>query len=119
MKRERKKPEPKGFKKYLWLIITFFILIIAVFTNPEKDIFLDKISSEIYSDYEPVSDSEYAGIEMLGMSFAGRILDNMITVDNYILFSIAKVNFMGEKKAVAFGFFGQVILTGDAEDSFN
>ena len=119
MKREKQQSQKKGNKKYLWIIISFVIILIAVFTNPKKDDFTDKIYSEIYKDYPIDTDSEYVGFEMLGLSLADKMLGNMLSIDNYLVFSRAKVSFLGESKTVAYGFFGQVILNKNAKDAFD
>lgn len=117
MKRE-KKQKKSSKKKMILLIATGVILFIAILTNPKKQDYADKVSSILYDGTVNNVEKDMIPFAMLGISLADNVLDNIILVDNYIFFSIAKGSFLGNTKVIALGLFGQVILFGDAKDAF-
>ena len=64
--------------------------------------------------------SDAGGLESLGMmlgtTLAEGLINNMVSRDNYLLFSLTKVTFDGESKIIGIGILGNVFLTGKVDD---
>lgn len=114
-------------RKALSLLLVGIILIIAAVSNPPqerhqealekrlKDFFAEKMKSE--SEEEPDGLSQV--VLGLGKIFGNAIIDlaieNKVTADNYLFFSLTKVDHQGEEKVIGIGLFGNVIITEELE----
>ena len=112
---------------HIGMIAIVLILLIAVFTNPSQTEHKEKIK-EIFTTYYQKSleenklDSEnsFAAFgSLLGQSLINKMIENAVTSDNYVFFSITKITFEGEKKSIGYGIFGNVFLSDKIEDAFN
>ena len=105
-----------------WIVVAVIVLVAAI-TNPDPDVHNAKVVDAIYSDAGVDEDShmallsgdmyEQAGAVLgysLGISAAQKMLDRMVTVDNYVLFSITNFRFEGKKTTIGIGVFGNVCL---------
>ena len=54
---------------------------------------------------------------MFAGTFIDKIVDQMITVDNYILFSVTKGSYGGNTRTIGFGAFGNVYITNEVDDA--
>ena len=101
-----------------WLVIIVIGAILA-FTNPRKEDHIDSIITfAVTTTYEDTLDEEdtYGAIwATLGASLAEKLIENFIEVDNYILFSIAKVKKSNESKIISYGILGNVFLSPKAK----
>lgn len=109
-------------KKYL--IVIGVILGIAFFTNPKsqdhKELLLNKFKPEMISSFTEGKDvKNLTNADALSLFFGSKIaegfLDNLVSVDNYLFFSITKITWDNETKAVAIGLFGNLILFKDID----
>jgi len=124
--------KPKEMKKnYVILGIIGLIIIIAVITNPNQDRHKEVIKSKLNtymqkslkdSHSETNSEWDQAG-KALGLMFGGAIIDqiinNLVSTDNYVLFSTTKITWDGKTKIVGIGAFGNVYLTSQLDDALN
>jgi len=110
------------------LIVLGIIVIVAVITNPKKnehvDILKEKISqSAIHAaakDMDSGNGFERAGAAIgvtLGLKFLDSIIESVVEVDNYLLFSLTKLSYDGNEKIIGIGAFGNVWLFGDLKDT--
>lgn len=111
-------------KKSNWAIIIFgVIVLIAVFTNPSTEEHKQAVKSVVNqivqnSVSENASDMENLGI-LLGSSLAEKLVENSVTRDNYILFSITKISWKSESRNIGYGVFGNVFLSEKVKEAFN
>ena len=49
---------------------------------------------------------------------ADKLVENMVSVDNYVIFSITNVRIDGKKKSVGYGLFGNVFIFGEIKKNF-
>nr|WP_315247648.1 DUF4359 domain-containing protein [uncultured Flavobacterium sp.] len=111
-------------KKSKTIIIIFAIIIlIAVLTNPSNEEHKQAVKSVINqvvqnSISKNESDMEKLGV-LFGSSLAENLIENSVTRDNYILFSITKITWRGESKSIGYGLFGNVLLSEKVKNAFN
>ncbi|OPZ28692.1 MAG: hypothetical protein BWZ00_01251 [Bacteroidetes bacterium ADurb.BinA174] len=100
------------------LIFLIFIVIIAIafFTNPDKEAHkeaiiekTDQIMEEIIAERNDAISS--TAWELAGKKLLSEFIDTNVTVDNYYLFSIPKVNWDGNSYPIGVGAFGKVYIT--------
>jgi hypothetical protein len=109
--------------KQNWIIIIFVgIILIAVFTNPSTEEHKQAVKSVVNQLVQnSVSDNnsnlENLGV-LLGSSLAEKLVENSVTRDNYILFSITKISWKGESRNIGYGLFGNVFLSEKIKDAF-
>lgn len=118
-------------KNYVVLGIIGLIFIIAVITNPNQDRHKEIIKSKLNTymqkslkdkHSETNNEWEQAGQAlglMLGGAIIDRIIDNLVSTDNYVLFSTTKITWDGKTKVVGIGAFGNVYLTSQLDDALN
>ncbi|KRB59850.1 hypothetical protein ASD98_01650 [Flavobacterium sp. Root186] len=56
---------------------------------------------------------------LFGSSLAEKLIENSVTRDNYILFSITKITWQGKSKSIGYGLFGNVFLSEKVNKAFN
>lgn len=100
------------------LILLAFILLIAFFSNPKseehKEYFRMKLSGIVEELLAEKSDNAFVlGFgKMLGDEVIKEFLKS-ISIDNYLFFSLTKMNWASESKIVGFGIFGRVYITNE------
>lgn len=116
-------------KKTLTLTTVFLIVIIAVLTNPSKETHVEVLRTKFnilmqqsLVEKSNKSDSENEDIGkalglMIGGAFVDGMLNNIVSVDNYVLFSITKITWDGETKKIGIGAFGNVFLSERLESA--
>ena len=110
-------------KSNIVLIVFATIILIAVLTNPSIEEHKQAVKSVINqvvqnSISENGSDMEKLGI-LFGSSLAEKLIENSVTRDNYILFSITKITWQGKSKSIGYGLFGNVFLSEKVNKAFN
>ena len=105
------------------IIICTAIILIAVITNPSTEEHKQAVKSEVNqlvqnSVSESKSDMESIGV-LLGSSLAEKLVENSITRDNYILFSLTEISWKGESRNIGYGVFGNVFLSEKVKEAFN
>ena len=114
-----------------WLYITIaivLIILIAVITNPNEDkhksevkskLISSKISNALTDKASDTGNSDKDAARRIGLvlgsviggSIVEEMVDNLVTTDNYIVFSTTNVNVKGKNKIIGFGAFGNVFLS--------
>jgi uncharacterized protein (TIGR02145 family) len=112
---------------YLTLGVLGFLILIAVITNPNlerhKEVVKAKLSSTLNkkmsrSSSNSESEWEKAGEAMgamIGMGIANALIDNLVTTDNFLVFSLTRIKGFDESRVIGIGAFGNVFLFKDAE----
>jgi hypothetical protein len=118
-------------KNYIFLIIIGVIALIAILTNPNQDrhkeVIKNKISSYMQKSMKESltnteNEWEQAGQAlgiMLGGALIDEIIDNLVSTDNFVLFSTTKINWEGETKVIGIGAFGNVFITSKLDEAMN
>jgi hypothetical protein len=110
----------KAMKKgYLTLIIIGAIVLIAIITNPPPERHKDAVKTEINKlmQKEISKEAGDAGTTgqvfgtLIGGAVVDRMVDTMVSTDNYLLFSTTKVTWEGQTRVIGIGAFGNVFIT--------
>ena len=110
-------------KNPITLLIVAILLITAALTNPNTDnhkefiiIKLNKLTQQALpkSDKKMENKSSISGM-LLAEKFINKMVDQMISVDNYVLFSVTVANYRGLTKTIGFGAFGNVYITNQVD----
>lgn len=118
-------------KSYLIFAAIGLIVLVAILTNPNEDKHKEVMKSKANSYMqkyikgsltETDSEQEQAG-QGLGMMLGGvlvdRIIDNIVSVNNYILFSTTEISWDGQTKVIGVGAFGNVYVTSKLDEAMN
>jgi hypothetical protein len=113
--------------KQVLIILLAVILIIAVFTNPNEMVHKEKVKSTITAFYkgqlekdETVSGNVFGNIgNLLGISLINKMIENLVSCDDYLFFSITKITFEEQEKSIGFGVLGHVFISDKVEEAFN
>lgn len=118
-------------KTYVIITIVAVVLIIAAITNPNqsrhKEVVKNKLTEAMQktmSEGKTGSNNEWeeAGEAfglMIGQAMIDQIVNNLVSTNNYVLFSTTKMSWKGESKVVGIGIFGNVFLTGELDKSLD
>jgi len=105
------------------------IILIAVLTNPDQDrhkeviknklkVYIQKSMKESMTETD--DEWEQAG-QALGVMIGGVIIDgvvnNLISTNNYVLFSTTKITWEGQTRIIGIGAFGNVFLTSKLDET--
>lgn len=94
-------------------LLLIALLVVAFFTCPPKEKHVEKIASTVSN----VVDDETRGLgkfaislidELTGKDIVKRSVDKVITVDDYSLLSLGKVEWQGKEHITSVGIFGMV-----------
>lgn len=112
----------------LTFLVMAIIIVIAVHTNPDKtrhkevlkDSFIEYMQKYDASDQTGTSDeSDYLlDALMAGGALIDKTLDYLVSIDNYVVFSLTKITIQGKTKTIGIGAFGNVYLTQEIERIF-
>lgn len=105
------------------LVITIAVAVIAVvvlaLSCPNKHAHAETLNnaimtalSEKMSKDSTMNDGTGVIAQGLASSVVPKVLNSMLTVDNYFLFSVGKLSYKGESKMVSFGILGHVFPVG-------
>jgi hypothetical protein len=116
---------------HIALAIISLIVLVAVLTNPDqnrhKEVIRNKFITYLQKSIkkeqaEPPDEMEQAaqafGITLSGM-LVEKVLDNLMSIDNYIMFSTTKITWDGEPRIIGIGAFGNVFITKELDESLN
>jgi hypothetical protein len=116
-------------KKYIFLLFGCLFLLIAILTNPNQDRHkevvknkLNTIMQKAMKDGLKNSDSgaEQLGSAlglMLGGALLDRMIETMVSTDNYVLFSTTKITWDGKSKLIGIGVFGNVFISDKIDEA--
>ncbi len=116
-------------KNYLLIIIAGVIILFAMLTNPNQDRHKEVIKNKLISymqksmkenltetDNKWEQAGQALGI-MLGGIIVDRVIENLVSTDNYVLFSTTKISWEGETKVIGIGVFGNVFVTSKLDET--
>ncbi len=117
VKLEEKKLEEKPKKKSHWgclIALLIFVLIIVVFSvscpkdDKHKEVVSKEISTAVNNVISPSGGILGAVTNILTSGVVNIAVDQILTVDNYVVCSIGKINYKGKNRAVSLGILGNV-----------
>lgn len=126
-----KKQDVKDEKELFIFAIIGAIILVAILTNPNQDRHKEVIKNKLNSYMQKSmkqnlteTDNVWAQAgQALGMMLGGalvdRIIDNLVSTDNYVLFSTTKISWEGETKVIGIGAFGNVFITNKLDEAMN
>jgi hypothetical protein len=113
------------------LILTVVLSATALFTNPQPERHREAVKSKLsafmqqsmkesltQTDNEWEQTGQALGM-MLGGALVDRIVEELITSDNYLLFSTTRMHWDGESKVIGIGIFGNVFLSKDIDHALD
>lgn len=114
-------------KKIYLQIVVGLIVLIAVITNPNQERHKEAVKNKLNSYMQKAmkenltgnNDLQQAGQAlgmMLGGAFIDRMIDNLVSADNYVLFSLTKITWDGQTKVVGVGVFGNVFFSSKLDE---
>lgn len=97
-------------------LILIAIAAIAFFTNPDKEAHKEAIiarTDQVIEEIITERNDELSSVawQLAGKQLLSEFVDSNVTVDNYYLFSIPKVNWDGKSYQIGVGAFGKVYIT--------
>ena len=119
-------------KPVIFTIILVGMVLLFALTNPKKDdhisevkTLLTKTMSKNLESLDSTSDS--SGWEILGSTlglalgnkFIETFISSAISVDNYVLFSLTRIEFDGNERVIGYGVLGNVSIFKEITDYFN
>ncbi|MBB5397300.1 DUF4359 domain-containing protein [Mucilaginibacter sp. AK015] len=93
-------------------IVIILVFIAAVFTNPNQSQHRDAIKQKLNEYIQKNVRNEGALSLMIGTAFLERVIDTIVSSDNYLVFSLTKATWQGESSVVGIGIFGNVFTFG-------
>ncbi|POY36413.1 hypothetical protein C3K47_11745 [Solitalea longa] len=118
-------------KNHVVLLIFSLIILVAVLTNPNQDrhkeVLKNKLNAYLQksmkkSHTKSKNKWEQAGQAlgiMLGGALIDQITDNLVSTDNYVLFSTTKITWEGQAKVIGIGAFGNVFISEKVDKLLN
>lgn len=100
------------------------IVIVCVITNPDREVHATEIKELLYSEMNLSNNltNDSNGFEALGlslgMSMAEKLIEGIISVDNYVLFSTTNVNVNGNSRLIGYGLLGNVFIFDFVKEDF-
>ena len=106
------------------LTLLIISCLIAIFTNPSTEDHKQEVKNILNRHLqESLSENKADGFENLGMligsSFAEKLIDNSVSRENYIFFSLTKGTWKDNSKIIGYGVFGNVFLSDDVKEAFD
>lgn len=118
-------------RKFSVLIVLGLVVLVAVLTNPNQDRHREVLKAKVVSYMQKSMsdgltkseiDLENAG-QAVGMMLGGALIDgvisNIVTTNNYVLFSTTNIIWEGESRVIGVGAFGNVFLTKEIDEALN
>lgn len=114
---------------FVFFSIAMLVLIAAI-TNPDTDrhkeavkakfdAYLQKAAREGIAESDNTWEQAGQAIGlMLGGALVGYAVDNLVSTDNYVVFSVTKVSWEGKSRIIGVGAFGNVFLSKKVDEFF-
>ena len=118
-------------KNYLVVVIIGVIVLVAVLTNPSEDRHREAMKSRLNANMQKTIKQRLGedanGLEgsaqalgaILGGSVVSGLVENVVSSDNYVLFSTTKMTWEGESKVVGVGAFGNVFISNKIDKALD
>lgn len=106
----------KSKSRLVIIILILAVMIVAFFTNPNEQAHKEAIKAKSSEILKEVVSERIDGVGAVAWQLAGEqlltgLINSNITVDNYYLFSVPKINWDGKSYPIGTGVFGKVYIT--------
>lgn len=118
-------------KKQFYTLLSILLVAILIFTNPSEENHIESVKSKLKIAFKKKMSSEISENQddafktlgnglglLLGDTFIDKLTDGIVSRENYLLFSLTNVNYIGEQKTIGFGILGNVFLSDKIENIF-
>ena len=100
----------------IFLIFIAIIAVVAFFANPDEQAHKEAIRAKSSEILKEIVSERTDGVSAVAWQLAGEqlltgLIESNVTVDNYFLFSIPKINWDGKSYPIGAGAFGRVYIT--------
>jgi len=95
-------------RNHLFFGIISLLIITSTITNPDKKTHLDLVFNKFILNKDELVKTN--GLELMVLPLAKNAFGEILSVDNYVLFSIGRIDYNGIKKNISIGVFGNVFL---------
>lgn len=118
-------------KQYLAYGIIAVVFLVAILTNPSQDrhkevlktklnAFMQKSLKETPIDTtNPFAQAGQTFGMLIGDVMVDKILNNLVSTDNYLILSTTKIALDGEPKVIGIGAFGNVFLSSKIDEALD
>ena len=113
-------------KSYVLIISLVALSITAILTNPPRERHEEevKLKANTYLKHSLSSNDDLGDFgKAAGLLFGGfvvnRLIENVIEVENYSLFSLTKLTWDGQTSTIAIGAFGNIFFFPKANKAFD
>lgn len=113
MAKRKRKRSKSGF---IFLVLMVIIAVIAFFTNPDEQAHKEAIRARSADILREMVSERTDGVSAVAWQMAGEqlltsFINSNVSVENYYLFSIPKINWDGKSYPIGAGAFGKVYVT--------
>jgi hypothetical protein len=117
--------------KFLIISIIALAVIVAILTNPKPEVHKEALKNKLYQymhgpmtyDLNNARTRQEEVVQMfdilLGNTLLESVIDNLVTSDNYLIFSLTRLSLEGNSKIIGYGIFGNVYLDKNIDDLLN
>lgn len=118
-------------KTSIILAVVLIFCAVAMLTNPSQDRHKEVLKTKLTAYMQKSmtqnlskTKNEWGDAgEAFGLMFSGVMIDgiinNLVSSDNYVLFSTTKITWEGKAKIVGFGAFGNVFISDELDKAMN
>lgn len=108
--------------KSLFYLLVFLLVagLICTKTKPEKSSHVRSVAVAIVDEIEAgnllpgIKDTKFAD-KATDVAFVREVVDKMLTIDNYGVFTLGKIRWMDKEYVVSLGIMGKVFTFSDAK----
>jgi len=117
-------------KTIVFLAFLFLVIAIAFFTNPTpsehkaavKEVLYEHLKKSMKTNFSDFSIDQNTGLGT-GMMFGGALVEmlveNMVTSEDYYLFSVTQITWKNSTRTLGVGLFGRVMISDKLEEDLN
>lgn len=105
-----KKPMPEKPSSFGFYILIIAI-VVALITNPGRETINAEIKAKFFREAQP--EPATTVFEQLGYEMGMSVIENSVDIDNYLVFSVVKMNYNGKGGVIGYAAFGNVWFTVD------
>lgn len=113
----------------IFLVFLGLFLLVGVLTNPSqerhKEVVKNKLNVIMQKAMNESLKNSDSGAQqigsalglMLGGAMLDRMIESMVSTDNYVLFSTTKITWEGKSKLIGIGLFGNVFISDELDQA--
>ena len=107
-------------KQQLYILIPIVTILVLILTNPSEENHIQNVKSKCKIALNKKAATSGGGISsLLKDSYMDKIIDRIVSRDNYFLCSATKLSMQGQEKIIGFGILGNVFLSEKLNEGLN